>query len=59
MWYSRNSIIVKRKGGTGRCSRQKKKHTQEMRATKLTYNQTVCPHFQQQHGHVDRTTLCD
>ncbi len=25
----------------------KKKHMREIRATKLTCNQTVCPHFQQ------------
>ncbi len=30
-----------------------------MRATKLTYNQTECPPFQQQRGCVGETTLCD
>ncbi len=39
--------------------RMKKKHTQETRATKLTCNQTACPHFQQQHGCVGGATLCD
>ncbi len=36
-----------------------KKDAQETRATKLTCNQTLCPYFQHQHGHVDGTTLCD
>ncbi len=37
----------------------KKKHTLEMRATKLTYNQTACLCFQQQRRCVGGTTLCD
>ncbi len=39
------------------CSRWKKIYTRETKATKLTYNQTVCPHCQQHHGCVRGTIL--
>ncbi len=52
-WSWREKVCV------SRWSQQKKKHTQEMRVTKLTSNQTACPRFQQQHGRVCGTTLCD
>ncbi len=37
----------------------KKKHTKEMRVTKLTCNQTGCPYFQQQHEVLVEQHLCN
>ncbi len=50
-------MIVKRKDVHMSLFTMKKKHRPQTEATKLTCNQTMCPHFQQQRGCVGETTL--
>ncbi len=58
MWTGCNQMILKRKGVyMSLFTIKKKKHMLEVRATKLTYHQTVCPCFQQQHECVGGTML--